>query len=163
MFGTWDLDPRAESLDAPPFEIPMQGLGLYAFRRAAWPGINPAMRGFGGEEWYLHEKFRRNGGRTLCLPFLRWLHRFARPMGVPYANRWDDRIRNYFITFRDLGQPTQPIEDHFNELLGKHVAGPLIEAVKYELAQVQVAAPGRAATSPVSISAPSLTSSDKAS
>ena len=71
----------AADIDAAPFDIPMQGLGLFACRRAAWPGFNPEFRGFGGEEGYIHEKFRRAGGRTLCLPFLRWMHRFARPTG----------------------------------------------------------------------------------
>lgn len=137
MFGVWDLDPRAEDPGGAPFEIPMQGLGLYAFRREAWPGFNPAFRGFGGEEWYIHEKFRRNGGRTLCLPFLRWLHRFPRPMGLPYVNRWEDRIRNYIIGFRELGQPTQPIEEHFTKVLGKPLAVPLIEAIYRDLERLR--------------------------
>jgi hypothetical protein len=96
----------------------MQGLGLFGCRRAAWPGLNPAFRGFGGEEGYLHAKFRRNGGRTLCLPFLRWMHRFARPLGTRYPNRWDDRIRNYLIGFRELNLPTADLEQHYREFLG---------------------------------------------
>ncbi|MCC0006776.1 MAG: glycosyltransferase [Hyphomicrobiaceae bacterium] len=159
MFGTWDLDSRAEDIDAPPFEIPMQGLGVYAFRRAAWPGFNPQFRGFGGEEWYIHEKFRRAGGRALCLPFLRWLHRFQRPMGVPYVNKWDDRIRNYLIGFRELGVSVQPIKEHFGQILGANVAEPLIEAMVRELDAQRDAV----FDEPVSISAPSPISNDKAS
>ena len=162
MYGVWDLDSRANDLDGPPFEIPMQGLGLYAFRRAAWPGFNPAFRGFGGEEWYIHEKFRQNGGRALCLPFLRWLHRFQRPMGLPYANRWEDRIRNYLIGFRELGQSTQPVEAHFIEFLGKHAAGPLLDAVHCDLNAYEPVS-GSGTAKAVSINAPSLTSSDRAS
>ena len=75
----------------------MQGLGLFACRREAWPGFNPRFRGFGGEEGYLHEKVRRNGGRVLCLPALGWTHRFARPLGPPYRPTWEDRVRNYRI------------------------------------------------------------------
>jgi hypothetical protein len=162
MLGVWDLDPRAEDPEGPPFEIPMQGLGLYAFRRAAWPGFNSAFRGFGGEEWYIHEKFRRNGGRALCLPFLRWLHRFPRPMGLPYVNRWEDRIRNYIIGFRELGQSTQPIEQHFAEVLGKSVAEPLFEAIYRDLDRAH-SAPGISPASPVSMRAPSVISSGRAS
>jgi len=73
-----------------PFEITMQGLGLFACRRTAWQA-SIRVRGFGGEEGYIHEKIRRRGGRVLCLPFLRWMHRFERPMGTPYSNRWEDR------------------------------------------------------------------------
>lgn len=133
MYGTWQTNEAARDPDAPPFEIPMQGLGLFACRRAAWPGFNPKFRGFGGEEGYIHEKIRRAGGRTLCLPFLRWVHRFNRPMGIPYVNTWDDRIRNYMIGFTELGLPTAEIESHFREFLGEAVAGPIFARIKAEL------------------------------
>jgi hypothetical protein len=97
-----------------------------------WPGFNPLFRGFGGEEGYIHEKFRQAGGRTLCLPFLRWLHRFQRPLGVPYSNRWEDRVRNYLIGRRELGLPRDDIEAHFTELLGAGVANRMISAVDAE-------------------------------
>lgn len=118
MYGYWHKDNQPSDLGAPPFEVPMQGLGVFACRRAAWPGFNPRFRGFGGEEGYIHEKFRRAGGRVLCLPFLRWLHRFDRPLGVPYQNTWEDRIRNYMIGFNEVGLPTTELEEHFRGLLG---------------------------------------------
>jgi hypothetical protein len=132
MFGIWAEDQRGVDPDLPPFDIPMQGSGLFACRRDAWPGFNPLFRGFGGEEGYMHEKIRQNGGRTLCLPFLRWLHRFARPMGVPYRMVWEDRLRNYLIGFQELGLPTEPIVDHFNELIGDAITQDVLEAVKNE-------------------------------
>lgn len=118
FFGTWAVDNRGENIDAAPFEIPMQGLGLFSCRRAAWPGFNAGFRGFGGEEGYIHEKFRKSGGRVLCLPFLRWLHRFARPMGIPYRLVWEDRLYNYMIGFNEVGLPTEEMESHFAEILG---------------------------------------------
>lgn len=132
MFGCWDMDERGRDPDAPPFDIPMQGLGLFCCRRAVWPRFNPRFRGFGGEEGYIHEKFRQNGGRTLCLPFLRWMHRFRRPMGLPYVNRWDDRVRNYMIGFRELGLPTTELEQHYRDFMGE-AAGPMLERIKQEL------------------------------
>ena len=135
MYGFWGCDDRGIDPDAPPFDIPMQGAGLFACRRAAWPGFNPLFRGFGGEEGYIHEKFRQNGGRTLCLPFLRWVHRFQRPLGVPYHNSWEDRMRNYLIGFKELGIPTTEMETHFRELLGEGVADPILEGVRLELAE----------------------------
>ena len=119
MYGQWGADVRGEDPNGDPFEIQMQGLGLFTCRKAVWPGFNPRFSGFGGEEGYIHEKFRQQGGKVLCLPFLRWLHRFLRPMGVQYPLNWKDRIRNYYIGFTELGMDTSPIESHFSEQLGK--------------------------------------------
>jgi glycosyltransferase involved in cell wall biosynthesis len=136
MYGIWSSDNAGKDPDAPAFDIPLQGLGLYACRRAAWPGYNPRFRGFGGEEGYIHEKFRQAGGRTLCLPFLRWVHRFARPLGIPYKNSWDDRVRNYFIGFAELGLPLEPVEAHFREFLGAH-AEALLDKARNELSGIR--------------------------
>ncbi len=132
MYGVWGYDQRAQRPDAPAFEIPMQGLGLFACRKQAWPGFNESFRGFGGEEGYIHEKFRQAGGKTLCLPFLRWIHRFARPMGVPYPINWPDRVRNYLIGFTELGLDTQPLIEHFNEYLGEAATATMVTAFEQE-------------------------------
>lgn len=117
MWGTWGDDPRGKNLKGKPFEIPMQGLGVFSCRRKVWPGFNPAFRGFGGEEGYIHEKFRQRGGRTLCLPWLRWVHRFQRPKGVPYPLTVDDKFRNYLIGHAELGFDLEPIVEHFSKYL----------------------------------------------
>jgi len=133
MYGTWADDPRGADPAAPSFDIPMHGLGLFACRRAAWAGFNPKFRGFGGEEGYIHEKMRRRGGRTLCLPFLRWVHRFDRPLGSPYRNRWEDCVRNYFIGFTELGLRTEDMEAHFAAFLGEEWSARVFNEVKQEL------------------------------
>lgn len=105
LWGVWDTDKRC--LESEPFDIPMQGLGLFAMRREAWPGFHPRFVGFGGEEGYIHEKVRQRGGRCLCLPALRWRHRFrhmehgAPP--PPYPLRREDQIWNLLIGHRELG------------------------------------------------------------
>jgi hypothetical protein len=121
MYGQWGRDPRIDDPDCQPFEIPMQGLGLFACRRDAWPGLNPRMRGFGGEEGYLQEKFRQRGGRVLCHPRLGWLHRFSRPAGASYPNIWEDRVRNYYLAWSEIGWDLAPVRSHFRELLGSDV------------------------------------------
>lgn len=113
MWGTWAYDTRAEDINGEPFDIPMQGLGLFACRRDAWLGFNDRFRGFGGEEGYIHEKFRKAGRRALCAPWLRWVHRFPRPYGVSYPLSIDDKIRNYLIGHSELGLDLQPIFEHF--------------------------------------------------
>jgi hypothetical protein len=90
-------------------------------RKDAWPGFNRHFRGFGGEEGYIHEKVRQMGGKTLCLPFLRWLHRFSRPQGVPYPLTWEDRIHNYVIGHRENGLDEAEIKEHFSAFVGKGV------------------------------------------
>ena len=133
MYGIWATSDAGTDPDKPPFEITMQGLGVFACRREAWPGFNPAFRGFGGEEGYIHEKFRQRGGRALCLPSLQWMHRFGRPMGVPYPNRWEDRIRNYLIGFRELGWDPAPIAEHFRTVMDAEAANQTVARVTEEM------------------------------
>ncbi len=129
MLGKWFTDPRGLNADNPPFEIEAQGMGVFACRKAAWPSFNADFRGFGGEEVYIHGKFRARGGKTLCLPFLIWLHRFGRPMGIKYPNNWEDRIRNGLIGYDELGMDTTDMVAHFQELLGKDLADKIIADV----------------------------------
>lgn len=119
MLGIWATDQRGVDLHAEPFEIPAQGMGLFACHKAAWLGFNPRFRGFGGEEVYIHEKFRQAGRKTMCLPFLRWLHRFDRPDGVKYPLKLDDRVHNYLMGHLELGLDPTPMADHFKKELGE--------------------------------------------
>jgi hypothetical protein len=117
MWGTWASDPRGYEPDGEPFEIPMQGLGAFSCRTDAWLGFHPGFRGFGGEEGYIHEKFRRAGRRCLCLPWLRWMHRFGRPRGVPYPLSIEDKLRNYVLGHTELGLDLAPVLEHFSGYL----------------------------------------------
>jgi hypothetical protein len=132
MFGEWATDPRGVDAEAPPFEIGMQGLGVFGCRKDAWLGFNPLFRGHGGEEGYIHEKFRAAGRRTLCLPFLRWTHRFARPAGVSFRLSYADRIRNYLIGWQELGLAVEPILDHFRQQAGDPVVEDVVARLQTE-------------------------------
>ena len=51
--------------------------------------------------------------RCLCLGFLKWVHRFARPGGVKYPlTRWN-KVRNYVLGHQELGQPLDRVHEHF--------------------------------------------------
>jgi hypothetical protein len=109
-FATMPADARKISGgDGEPFEIPMMGLGLWMMRCAAWPGFNPLFRGFGGEEGYIHEVVRRNGGKALCLPALKWRHKFRDTSGwhnnppPPYPLNAGDHTHNLLVGHRELG------------------------------------------------------------
>jgi hypothetical protein len=101
MYGTWGTDHQKYNA-GDPFEIQMQGMGLCSFEKKYWPGISKHFKGFGGEEGYIAEKFRRNGGKNICLPQLKWMHRFGRPLGVKYPLILEDRIWNYFIGWLEI-------------------------------------------------------------
>ena len=94
MYGTWGSDPRGSHPDNLPFEIRMHGLGLFSCRKDAWLGFNPKFERFGGEEGYIHEKYRTHGRKTMCLPFLRWNHCFLRPEGPKYPICNSYKLRN---------------------------------------------------------------------
>ena len=133
MFGTWEQDERGHEVDAEPFEIPMHGMGLYACRTEAWAGFNPLFRGFGGEEGYIHRKYRARGDKAMCLPFLRWMHRFNRPDGVKYVLTLDNKIRNYFLGALELNEDVEPIIEHFKEWKPENQIRAMLEDVKREI------------------------------
>lgn len=116
-FGTWDLDRRACDPKAQPFEIEMNGVGLMFFHKENWPGYNVEFRGFGAEEWYIHRKYRKQGGRVMCVPCLRWLHRFGRMPHASYPLLMAHKIYNHLLGNLELGDIEQYHIDfnHWNE------------------------------------------------
>jgi glycosyltransferase involved in cell wall biosynthesis len=77
MNGKWQIDARSHNAEDPPFEIWGHGMGFFSCRRLAWVGFNPRFRGFGGEEGYIHEKFRQAGAKCWSLPWLRMWHSYG--------------------------------------------------------------------------------------
>ena len=124
MYGQWARDDKGLETKQP-FDIPMQGLGVFSCETENWLGFSKLFRGFGGEEGYIHEKFRLNGGRSICLPEFKWLHRFGRPDGVKYPLRLEDRIWNYFTGWMELKQtPKDPfIQDVYQNFLPRYLGG----------------------------------------
>lgn len=132
MWGAWATDNRGIDKNGEPFEIPAQGMGLFSCRKDAWLGFNKAFRGFGGEEGYIHEKYRNYGKKTLCLPFLRWVHRFGRPDGPKFNPSIKDKFRNYMIGFREIGKDTAEVIEQFKGVVSKDY----IKQVQQELLQI---------------------------
>ena len=124
MYGTWETDERY--LTQEKFEIPMQGLGLFCMRKEVWPKFNSNFRGFGGEEGYIQEKVRQNGGKAICLSWLKWIHRFPRPKGVPYPLDLKDRIVNYLIGWSELGMNYQEVLEFFKSSLNTTKIGEIL-------------------------------------
>lgn len=99
-FGTWGDDKEALQKGVP-FEVPMQGMGCFSVRREAWQGINPHFRGFGAEEWYCAEKIRQWGGKVMCHPAMRWVHRFGWPVRT-FPLSMEIKIVNYYRGWLEL-------------------------------------------------------------
>lgn len=120
MYGVWETNKEAYEIGEP-FEIPMMGLGMFSCKTSNWLGFNENFKGFGAEEGYIHEKFRRAGGKCVCLPNLKWNHRFGRPNGITYPNTIEDRVWNYFIGWLEiLKDPNDPfINTIFSAFEGK--------------------------------------------
>ena len=123
MYGRWGIDKQGLA-SGEAFDIPMQGLGVFSCETKYWRGFNNLFKGFGGEEGYIHEKFRQMGGRSVCVPEFKWVHRFARPEGVKYPLKLEDRIWNYFIGWMELqgpeGEMVHKIEEVFTQSMANH-------------------------------------------
>lgn len=119
MQGQWQKDAQYVNADSEPFEIFAQGLGMFTCRKDSWLKYNENFRGFGGEEVYIHTKYRIAGKKVLCLPFARWVHRFTRIAGTPYPNRWVDRYRNYIIGRLEFGLNYDDVDKEFENLVTK--------------------------------------------
>ena len=132
MLGTGECEP-ALLLGSRPYEIQAMGLGLFAMRKAAWPGFNRNFRGFGGEECYIHEKVRRAGGRVMCLPQAQWAHKFMRVGAMPYVNKLEDRYFNYIVGHCELGMDAGLVDEAFRDA----IPAATMAALKAEAASVQ--------------------------
>lgn len=99
------------------FPIWATGGWVYACRRDAWLGFNPYFNGFGGEEVYIQEKFRKAGKQVLCLPQFKSWHRFLKPCGgaTRYPLMLWDKARNYVIGLQEVGLPLDRARKHFCE------------------------------------------------
>ena len=54
----------------------------------------------------------------MCLPFLKWSHRFGRPEGVQYSVSRELKLQNYVHEFKEIGLDPEPLKHHFVEELG---------------------------------------------
>ena len=115
MWGIWDDAVPVDKIPVEPFEIWGHGLGLFGSRKDTWLGFNPEFRQFGGEEGYIHEKYRKADRKVLCLPWLRWNHMFGDLMDNQpgYPRSMTHRVKNYLLGFEEIKLNKQPIIDHF--------------------------------------------------
>ncbi len=114
MLGQWEYDKRFKTENY--FEIPAHGMGTFACRKDSWLGFNKNHKGFGGEEYYIHEKFKQANKKTLCLNSLKWIHRFRRAEKLPYSASNENKFKNQVRGFLELDKPVFEIIEHFKSL-----------------------------------------------
>jgi hypothetical protein len=101
-----------------------QGCGLFLARRESWLGFNKHFKGFGGEEGYIHEKYRKEGRGVWLIPWLGWWHRFNNPDTKHYSLRRYYKVRNYVLGFLEL---EKPLDDIFNHFISYAYEGSLVD------------------------------------
>lgn len=112
FFGVWT--PAVTECPTEEMEIQMHGMGLFGAFKDKWLRYNDEFVGFGGEEGYIHEKYRQHGHKVILLPMLKWMHRFHDQLSTtPYKNIIEERIRNYVIGWTELGKDITDIQEHF--------------------------------------------------
>ena len=125
FFGKWDKIEIKNSFA----EIPAQGMGVFSCKRNEWLGFNKNFKGFGGEEYYIHEKYKQHGGRCVCVKDFKWLHRFNRPAGIPFPNTLHDRFHNYIIGRIELDLPYDDVIDEFKKVLEVKTLNNIIQQI----------------------------------
>jgi hypothetical protein len=115
MFGIWGTNPLLvrEGSDLESREIEMHGMGLFSSRKDTWLGFHQEFAGFGGEEGYIHQKYRNAGRKVRLLPFLKWVHRFTRTHPIRFPCTRYHKIRNYLLGWDEVNLPLREVIEHF--------------------------------------------------
>jgi len=111
FFGIW----QTESPIPEVFEIPMHGTAMFLMKKEFFPRFSDNFMGFAGEEGYIHEKVRNNGGKIYCHSALGWVHRFLRSKPVTYRLYLEDKIYNYLIAFYEIGKNPKQVINFFSK------------------------------------------------
>lgn len=103
-YGRWGKNLKPDEIPQTPYHIECHGMGLFGCFRQHWLKFPVACEGFGGEEFYIHTKYKRAGHKVVLLPFLKWWHDFHdQKSPLPYPLTEEDKIRNCSIGLDELG------------------------------------------------------------
>lgn len=146
VFGQWVTDPRGQSSKGKPFEVAASGGWCVLARRQAFlqVGYHHLMRGFGGEEGFIAERFRRAGRKVWCHPALQGVHRFGRRSKDLYHVTVGEKARNHVIGWLDLGFDLEQLRAIWAPKIPSEVDGLFARTV----AEFQADASGRRAPAP---------------
>ena len=112
FFGVWSVK-DADKVH----EIGAHGSAYALMKKEHWPTFSNNFRGFAGEEIYIHDKVRKNGGKVVYHPSLGWVHRFPRFGPVPYTLTLNDKMHNYCIAAYESGWNVLQMREYFGRRL----------------------------------------------
>lgn len=128
FFGVWHNNPQIA--DKPIFEVEGHGSAYTLMKKEYYPFFSPHFLGFAGEELYLHEKVRRNGGRCYLHKALGWVHRFHRTKPATYRLLIEDKLRNYLIASYEVGWNIKQCCDYFKHRVPEALYEKTLDEVK---------------------------------
>ena len=88
---------------------------MFLMKREYWPKFSEHFSGFAGEEGYIHEKVRMNGGRVMFHKSLGWVHRFMRAKPITYRLDIIDKIYNYYIAYYEMNRNPNTVANFFKK------------------------------------------------
>jgi len=119
FFGIWFTDPELPKIKIK--EIEGHGSAYTLMKREHYPYFSKNFRGFSGEELYLHQKVRNNGGKCYSHQELGWTHRFLRSRPITYTLTLNDKLRNYLVASYEMSWSIKQVCDYFKrKLLADH-------------------------------------------
>lgn len=113
FYGTWGLDD--EIANGKMKEVIMHGAAFMLMKKEHWPKFSSNFEGFAGEEGYIHEKVRMNGGKIICNPRLKWMHRFVRGKPISFKMDNSDRVYNFLIAFHEIKYDVNEVISFFRK------------------------------------------------
>jgi len=115
MWGIWPKPVSPSTLEPhnKAIEIEIGPTGLFGCRKDSWLGFAENLKGFGGIEGIINKKYEKAGRKSLCLPFLMWVHYFGSLHAYPLATR--DKVRNFLLSFKEIDLDPAPIYEHFGK------------------------------------------------
>ena len=148
MYGVWESDPRGEDPQAAGIDIPMQGLGLFACRRGAWPGFDPGSAGLAVKKATSTRRRASAADERCVCRSCDGSTGSSGPSVHLIVTRWEDRIHNYYVGFTELGLDTAEMEAHFAELLGAETCARILAEIKAAYPAAKPREPRRGACDP---------------
>jgi len=115
FYGTWFVN--NQHTGDTPREVLAHGSALMFMQKDKWPAFSQHFKGFAGEEIYIHDKVRKQGGRVMYQPWLGWCHRFPRFGAVPYNLTLNDKFHNYLIAGYEMGWNVPQLREYFGRKL----------------------------------------------
>jgi glycosyltransferase involved in cell wall biosynthesis len=128
FFGIWFTDPELPKIKIK--EIEGHGSAYTLMKREHYPYFSKHFSGFSGEELYLHQKVRNNGGKCYTHQELGWIHRFMRSKPITYSLTLNDKLRNYLVASYEIGWSIKQCCDYFKPKLAKDQFDNVLSDVK---------------------------------